>query len=44
MPTDTNIWLYAAAGLAAVQRNVSSLNLDTVPSSITLPCSSHHGV
>jgi len=31
-------------GSAAVQRNVCSPNRDTVPSSITLPCSSHHGV
>ena len=31
-------------GSAAVQRKVSSDSRVTVPSSITLPCSSHHGV
>ena len=29
---------------AAVQRNACSPRRHTVPSSITLPCSSHHGV
>jgi hypothetical protein len=31
-------------GSAAVQRKVCSPSRETVPSSITLPCSSHHGV
>ena len=31
-------------GSAAVQRYVFSSRRDTVPSSMTLPCSSHHGV
>ena len=49
----SSIWTFMPAAFwrnqrrlasAAVQRNVCSASRDTVPSSMTLPCSSHQGV